>query len=395
MRRALLLFLLAWPAIAAQAADSIAFWDTPQRGSNCFNEKPPDAEYFRALRGYGATWVRLTFSKWKSARGRDFLFGNLDRYQALDPEDLATLRMVLDHAHTAGLKVVVVPLSLPGARWIQMNDNVFDDRLWSDWQYWDQSAAAWRDLAAALADHPAIVAYNLVNEPVPERKGGLAEHSPPDIMRSWYEKARGTPRDLPRFYAKLIDAVRESDRRTPIMLDAGYYAAAEGLSYWDGAPHADARLLYAFHMYVPWVATSSSNLKRAEPYRYPGVVPFVGRETRWDAERVAAHLQQPFDWARAHGVPSSRLVAGEFGCMRRWPDCPRYLDDVLTVLEKHRAHWAFYSFREAWDGMDYELGAGKLPWQYWQAADKGQPFELERGPNPVFEPILRRLRGAR
>jgi hypothetical protein len=124
-------------------------------------------------------------------------------------------------------------------------------------------------------------------------------------------------------------------------------------------------------------------------------VPFVGRETRWDAERVAAHLQQPFDWARAHGVPSSRLVAGEFGCMRRWPDCPRYLDDVLTVLEKHRAHWAFYSFREAWDGMDYELGAGKLPWQYWQAAEKGQPFELERGPNPVFEPILRRLRGAR
>src|SRR5262245_23904001 len=139
MRRTLTLVLLAlFTALSARGADSIAFWDAPQRGSNCFNETPPDAEYFRALHAYGATWVRLAFSKWKSAHGRDFLFGNLDDYTALLPEDLATLRAVLDRAHAAGLKVVVTPLSLPGARWIQMNDNKFDDRLWSDRKYWSQ-----------------------------------------------------------------------------------------------------------------------------------------------------------------------------------------------------------------------------------------------------------------
>jgi hypothetical protein len=42
--------------------------------------------------------------------------------------------------------------------------------------------------------------------------------------------------------------------------------------------------------------------------------------------------------------------------------------------------------------MDYELGSGKLPWQYWQAQERNEPYELPRGPNPVFEPILRRLR---
>ena len=159
-----MLILFAFSSQPTPAADAIAFWNSPQRGANCFNESPPDAGYFRALRGYGATWVRLAFSKWKAARGRDFLFGPLDDYQSqgLVPEDLATLRTVLDHAHAAGLKVVVTPLSLPGARWIQQNDNKFDDRLWSDRRYWVQSAAAWRDLAAALADHPAIAAYNLV-----------------------------------------------------------------------------------------------------------------------------------------------------------------------------------------------------------------------------------------
>jgi hypothetical protein len=385
----LVVFVLSAPAIAA---DQIDFWNTPQRGSNCFNESPPGTEYFRALRGYGATWVRLAFSKWQS-RERDFLFGSLDDYQRLVPEDLATLRRVLDDAHAAGLKVVVTPLSLPGSRWIQQNADQFDDRLWNDKRYWKQSAAFWRDLAAALKDHPAIVAYNLINEPVPELKGGLEEHSDAAIQMAWYEKARGTPRDLPAFYALLIDAVRAADATTPIMLDGGFYAAADGWTYWSERLK-DSRLLYAYHMYEPWSATSAPNMKRAVPYRYPGVVPLGEKELAWDAARVEAYLQQPVDWARKLGVPVNRMVAAEFGCMRMWPDCARYLEDVLRALEGDGVHWAFYSFRESWDGMDYELGSGKLPWQYWEAKAKGKPFELKRGPNAVFDPILRRLKPA-
>jgi hypothetical protein len=98
------------------------------------------------------------------------------------------------------------------------------------------------------------------------------------------------------------------------------------------------------------------------------------------------------DWARRHGVAVNRLVASEFGCMRRWPDCARYLEDVLSALEADGVHWAFYSFRESWDGMDYELGTEKLPWQYWEALEQGRPYELKRGPNKLFDPILRRLR---
>jgi hypothetical protein len=377
---------------AARAADLIGFWDTPRHGANCFNETPPDAAYFRALRGYGASWVRIAFSKWRSATGqRDFLFGSLDDYRALVPQDLAILRRVLDHAHSAGLKVVLTPLELPGARWVQLNHGRFDDRLWSDARFAPQAAAFWRDLAAALADHPAIAAYNLVNEPVPERRGGLAEHSSTAAMRAWYSRVRGTPRDLPALYARLIAAVRAADARTPLMLDAGFYAAADGFDYWPRALD-DPRLLYAYHMYEPWAATSAPNMKRAHPLRYPGPAPFGEGERPWDAARVAAYLQRPVAWADAHGVPLKRLVAAEFGCMRRWPDCPRYLEDVLSALDTNQVHWAFYSFREAWDGMDYELGDQPLPWQYWQAREQGKPFELARGPNPVFQPIYRRLR---
>ena len=388
----LLVLLFLGASSAASAADTMSFWNQPRRGANCFNETPPDAAYFRALRAYGARWVRLSFSKWTSARDGDFLVGNFDRYRALVPEDLATLRAVLDRAHAADLRVVLTPLGLPGARWTQQNGGQVDDRLWSDRAYWDQAAAFWRDLAAELSRHPAIAAYNLINEPVPELQGGLDEHAAPQTMSAWYQQARGTTRDLPAFYQQLIAAIRKVDALTPIMLDAGFYAAADAWSYWPAAL-SDPRLLYAYHMYEPWSATSAPNMKRDAPYRYPGEVPFGRGRERWSGARVAAYLQQPVDWARRHGVAPNRLVAAEFGCMRTWPDCARYLEDVVSALEGDGVHWAFYSFRESWDGMDYELGTHKLPWQYWEAVERGEPYELPRGPNELFDPILRRLQG--
>ncbi|PSS49465.1 glycosyl hydrolase [Pseudomonas sp. BBP2017] len=375
---------------SAQAADLINFWDAPRHGGNSFNRLPPDQAYFQALKDYGASWVRLSYDKWQPA-GRDFLLGDADGYQGLAAEDLAQLRKTLDAAHAAGLKVVIAPLSLPGMRWAQNNHDRFDDRLWQGKAWWTQSAAFWRDLAAALKDHPAIAAYNLINEPAPEKMGGLAEHASAAEMRAWYQQQQGGARDLPDFYSQVIAAIREVDPLTPVMVDAGWYAGADAFVYWPVAL-ADARVLYSFHMYEPYQATSAPNMNRAKPYAYPGPVKFAGQQQTWDRARVEVYLQSPLQWAQARQVPASRLVAGEFGCMRRLAGCRQYLEDVLGTLDQAKLHWAFYSFREdSWDGMDYELGSAKVPWAYWQAIEQGRPDPLKRQATAEFEPIRKRL----
>ncbi|HFF6216767.1 MULTISPECIES: cellulase family glycosylhydrolase [Stenotrophomonas] len=391
------LLCLALATAAPVFAADITFWDTPQRGGNSFNENPPDRAYFQALRDTGATWVRLSPDKWKSAGGRDFLMGDADRYQGLVQADVAILRRALDDANASGLKVVLVPLSLPLLRWKQKNNGVVDQRLWQSMDNHLPAQRFWHDLATALKGHPALAAYNLINEPVPEYGAGLAEHASTDAMRQWYAGVQDGPRDLRRFYSALIASIREVDADMPLMLDAGWYAAADGFNYWP-APLADTRLLYSVHMYEPYAATSAPNQKRATPYRYPGLVPFGEHSERWDAARVQAYLQQPMNWARTHGIGANRMVIGEFGCMRRWPDCARYLRDVLAVAEQQRVHWAFYAFREdGWDGMDYELGDTALPGSYWQAVEKGEPVQPPRSMQaPLFAPILQRLKdGAR
>jgi sugar phosphate isomerase/epimerase len=381
-----ILFLLACLFGLTAASPGIGWWDQVRRGGNSFNRLPPTQAYFDAFAGHGGEWMRLTFTKWKG-NGRDFLIGDADKYRGLPKDDLATLKAVLDRADKAGVKVVVTPLSLPWNRWVQQNGDKQDGRLWQDKARWADAARFWRDLAAELNDHPAVAAYNLINEPTPEREFGLPEHSAGSTQKAWYAASQGSAHDLPGFYRQVIAGIRSVDPHTPIMLDAGWYAAADAF-YWPG-PLEDPALLYAFHMYEPYGATSGPNLKRQpRPFVYPGKV----WDQHWDAARVRTYLGLPVAWADKHGVARNRLVAGEFGCMRRLPFCPQYLEDVLTVLDEAKVHWAFYAFREdAWDGMDYELGAGPVDWRYWDAMEKGLPDSVARKPGPQFEPIRRRL----
>ncbi|HEY5809648.1 MAG TPA: cellulase family glycosylhydrolase [Povalibacter sp.] len=372
---------------ARATAGNIAFWDQPQFGGNSFNQSVPDEDYFRALRATGATWVRLTFSKWQG-EGRDYLIGNADDYRGVPATDLAKLIACLDAAHTAGIRVVLVPLSLPGNRWNQHNGHKQDERLWNDRKYWDQSALFWRDLAAAVKDHPALAGYNVLNEPTPEKGLGLDEHATAAERKAWYARYQGTTHDLPGFYEQVIKTIRTVDPDTPVMVDGGWYANAWSFSYWP-APLSDSKVLYAFHMYEPYQATSAPNIKRNPQLPYPGVESSLGgAKVQWNRAVMERFLAEPFRWAASHDLPATRMVAGEFGCVRVWSDCGAYLTDVLDILDQHGAHWAFYSFREdVWEAMDYELAPEVKAGQFYYLMEQGKGAELKRTPHPLMDII--------
>lgn len=379
--------MLALAAAAAPcAADAFSFWEQPRRGANCQNRRVTP-EYWRAARNAGLEWIRLVPDGWK-ASGRDFLIGNADAFDTLAKADLDTLRRVLDDAHAAGVRVTLTMFSLPGARWRQLNGDRDDPRLWKDPRFRPQAAAFWRQLAAALRGHPAIVAYNPLNEPHPERALGLGD-ADSAAFAAWHRAHRGTPADLNAFNREIVAAIRASDRETPILLDGWMYASALGLTFLE--PVDDARTLYAFHSWDPWEYTTF-RVNRGR-YSYPGRMPPGWTPDRPD--RLAAGVEA---WAARHRIPRTRIVAAEFGVDRRVGGAREFLADAVARWERHGWHWAFYSFRpDSWDGLDYELGTAPMGAAYWSAVEAGKDGESlkRRGPNPLWEVLSSRLRPRR
>jgi hypothetical protein len=339
-------------------------------------------------------WARLVYDKWETGQ-RDFLLGNADNYQGLVQEDLIILKQVLAWADLYQLKIVISPLSLPGCRWTQNNNNSYDSRLWENYQYWDMAFRFWADLAGELKNYNCIVAYDILNEPYPEIKTGLKEQTTigeADRFLQWHTQYKNTPRDLYDFYNKIIYAIRQIDRDTPIMVESGFYAQPS--SYCEFPDKiADDKVLYSIHMYEPYTFTSNGNFRDGAKYSYPGNVPFGDGTILWNRNTILGYFAPFENWIKNHSIPLNRIVVSEFGCMRRNPGAANYLEDIISILEDKKYHWAFYAYREdGWDGYDYEIGTGALPWAYWQALERGETPIPQRKDNPLFDVIKQRLR---
>lgn len=197
---ALILLLIAADLVHSKGS-KISFWNTQRKGAN-YHNSVPSQDWWLAAQAAGINVVRLFPNNWKKEQ-RDFLLGNADNYEKLDEQDFRKLQEVLDQAQASGIKVVITTVSLPGSRWLQQNDDKDDVRLWRDVAYHDQAASFWRDLASRLKGHPAVVGYNILNEPHPERAKVVPFN---DFwwqdFSTWYAKVKNTPTDLNLFYGK-------------------------------------------------------------------------------------------------------------------------------------------------------------------------------------------------
>jgi endoglucanase len=345
-------------APAYPAPSKISYWDSPRRGANFFNDvESPDR--FQAAKAFGIELVRLAPNKWLNGRkidcAGDFLIGPIHGFKVIDPKDVKLLTEVLDDAQNAKVKIVVTMLSLPGSRWGQHNKNVEERTIWEDFRAQEQAIEFWRQLARVLKDHPAVVGYNIRNEPSPE----LVKPKFPDWYTgdyvAWYKKVKDNPADLNLFYRKVVKAIREVDSQTPVVLDSGFYATPWAFKILE--PIDDDKVIYSFHMYEPYAFTTFKN----KGVRYPGKAAIGDADEppvlNWDKQALERLLTPIDEWQRKYRIPSNRIYAAEFGVYRSNDGAEAYLRDLTEIFNEKKWHWAFYSFREdSWEGMNYEFG---------------------------------------
>ncbi len=335
---------------------NIDFWFQQKRGANVFNEVVT-RDLIEQAKLAGIEFIRLAPDKF-CTKGRDFLIGNADHYTTIQPADLQYLKSILDLCAEEHMPVVLTMLSLPGSRWKQHNDGLDDQRIWRDACYVDQAVSFWTDCARELRGHPALVAYDILNEPHSKNYFGSLLHD---------------------FYTRVIAGIRSVDNDMPIVIESAGYA--DPAMFCACVPLDDDKILYSFHMYEPFAYTNrKTNQGR---YKYPGYIEdYLSHAAIYcNRDYLSEYLAAVCLFQKKFSIPSWRILAGEFGGHRSSPGLRDYFSDLITIFNSHQWHWAVYAFREdTWDGMNYELGAD-------YSYDGGG--QLNYCKNPVFDVLVK------
>ncbi|MEE2776622.1 MAG: cellulase family glycosylhydrolase, partial [Acidobacteriota bacterium] len=196
--------------------------------------------------------------------------------------------------------------AFPGARWKQLNGDNDDGRLWQSEDLQKQAAPFWTDLAWKLRDHPALVGYDLLNEPHPGRTLAGLEEVTSQGCRAWQRSVAGSAPDLNRWNRRLVTAIRSVDNRTPIIVEPAGYAALAAVPLLE--PIDDEAVICSFHTYEPWVYTT----KRANQgrYEYPSRMPIGWHDgtEAWDRNQITEAFAAVGEWTRSHALPPSRVL---------------------------------------------------------------------------------------
>jgi endoglycosylceramidase len=193
--------------------------------------------------------------------------------------------------------------------------NVRGQGLWLQDHYGD----AWAAVAERFRDHPAVLGYDLMNEPSPS--SALSQETPPDGSMAAFDRNYLTP-----FYQRMIDRIREVDSDGWIFYEPVFLVPAMGGRSYVGPLHdprsGESRIAYFPHLY----STQVEAFQRYDP---------AGDSTipNWRASRLieAEETQKP-------------VLIGEFGITDSVQNGLAHLQDVLAMADRTTSGWAYWEY---------------------------------------------------
>jgi endoglucanase len=196
------------------------------------------------------------------------------------------LDRVVDWCRREGLYVILDMHAAPGG---QTGDNIDDSFgypfLFESSESQELTVNLWRKLAARYRNEPAVIGYDLLNEPIAH----------------YFDAALLNPK-LEPLYRKIVSGIREVDRNHIVFL---------GGAQWDGnfkvfGPPFDPRLAYTFHKY--WMTVNQ------------------------DA------IQQYLTFRDKYNVPVWMGESGE--------NTDEWIDSFRQLLEAHNIGWCFWPYKK-------------------------------------------------
>jgi hypothetical protein len=265
----------------------------------------------------------------------------------LDEAVQAHLDNLLNMIARADLFAVITARTGPGRSdftfyWDESADwgdaSLLNDDVWLKQDAQDAWVEMWRYTAQHYRDNPVVVGYDLMCEP----------NGPGRLLEIWngedfYPAYAGTLYDWNQLYPRIVQAIREVDPDTPILISAMGWGSVRWLPFLE--PVDDPRTVYMVHQYEP--QTEYTHQEPPAPNTYPGEIDldWDGAPDVFDRAWLDGYLSIIDDFKARYGAP---VAVNEYGVERWVPSAADFTRDSMDLFEQRGMNHALWAFNPAW-----------------------------------------------
>ncbi len=318
---------------------------TNNDNNNNIHDNEPNNNYEERYRGVMSpdkiidADLRTLRFEWKANLVRWQL---IDRLKEFDPKDMTaysdwlnrTLKDVdqaMEICNKYGIKVIIALMTLPGGR-----DDKHRTLIFYNQTYNDKLINVWETIASRYKGHPALLGYDLINEPCQ-----IIDPPLPGM-------------DCISTQLKAVEAIRKVDPSARIYIELS--AGDEPHCYRTFKPLNIVNVVYEVHMYRPHEFTHQQVSGNFLPVTaYPGMINGV----YYDKNKLKEILQPVRDFQVNYSVP---IYVGEFSAVRWASGAAQYLKDCIEIFEEYEWDWSYHVYR-SWTGwnLEHENGTSNSP----------------------------------
>ncbi len=230
---------------------------------------------------------------------------------------------LMDWCQTHGIVVLLDFHAAPGG---QNTTHPADNctgypHLWNSRHDQERVIALWKEMAVRYGSHPALLGYDLLNEPQIDQHGQQTLEEQRDQMNS--------------LFGRIIEAIRSVDSSSTIVIE-GPVRSSGGIHHLDQRLFEDPNTAASYHYYPFANHESSINYEpnRSDSDQINELMNFIRKQTDTEHE-YALEVNRP-------------VILGEFGISRR-----RNMEQILKIVEAQMRlcterghHWMLWSYKD-------------------------------------------------
>lgn len=291
--------------------------------------------------GVGGSYMDVAYLKECNVQNLRIMIKPVDRAKKfnLTPQtafnvELGWASRIVDECNKVGIKPII------SFNELTLSDQVTDEMpiFWNDSTYLTNAYFYIDKIGQKFANK--VYAYEFLAEPALK-----------------FQDTTITPPRLEEFYINALQIIRNRDLNAYFLLTPGPYGKPTNYNKFVPFKIVDNKLMYNFHMYLPFTYTHQGLRDAPKGIVYP--------LDNFNADTIIKRFKAVSDFSKKYGYP---IFLGEFNAVRWAKNSGAYVQDIINAANLYGFEWCYFCYKpnfRFWNPFYGVANPGALPVNYY------------------------------